>query len=86
MALAQSLKTGKRKSQDLSPDLSASTAPILSYSAFSFSADKGRLARLPLFASRASSFLKIMATGVFHVFGGEIGSGFLIHSGWDIWS
>lgn len=44
VALAQSLKTSKRESQDLSPDLSASTVPILSYSVFSFSADKGRSA------------------------------------------
>lgn len=44
VALAQSLKTGKKASQDLSPDLPASTGSILSHSAFSFSADKGRLA------------------------------------------
>lgn len=44
VALAQSLKTRKKASQDLSPDLPASTGPIFSHSAFSFSADKGRLA------------------------------------------
>lgn len=44
VALAQSLKIGKKASQDLSPDPPASTGPIFSHSAFSFSTDKGRLA------------------------------------------